>query len=145
MKKLATAWAIMPKKAKIIAVVVVVTAAYLIYRTYFKKKTDAELAAEQLENSISNTPVNKSNLTLTDNELNIMAAQLYKAMKGLFTDTATIDSVFSKVQTKDDLNALIRAYGIKDGEDLRMWLKGDLSGKRLTAVQKIFEDFGLVF
>lgn len=144
MKKVAQVWAFLPIKAKIAVVAAAVVAAYLVYRK-ISKKNDADLAAEQLKSSVYTMPVNKSNLTLTDNELVVMASQLYTAMEGAGTDTGTIDTVFSKVKTKDDLSALIRAYGVRDGEDLRMWLKSDLSGARLKSIKQVFEDLGLVF
>ncbi len=144
MKKVAKYWAPLPLKYKAAAIVVVAICAYLLYRK-FLKKSEADKIAEQLSDSVNSTPVNKSNLTLTDNDLNVMAAQLYKAMKGAGTDTDTVSNVLSRVKTKDDLNALIRAYGIKDGEDLRLWLKGDLGGKNLEAVINLFTDLGVVF
>ena len=91
-------------KYKIIGVVAAALIAYLVWRLI--KKNPVTKEEEKLKDSIDNTPVNTSNVTLKQQELDIMAAQLYDAMKGFGTKNEVIDSVFSRIKTKDDLNAL---------------------------------------
>jgi hypothetical protein len=56
-----------------------------------------------------------------------MAKVLDQAMRGIGTDEETIVSVFTKIRSNGDFDALNNAFGTRDGWSMRRWLKGDLS------------------
>jgi hypothetical protein len=125
----------------ILGVVVLAVVVYICYRI-FAKKTDEE---KILEESVLQLPVEQKNVTLSENDLKTLASQLHAAMDGLGTDEDTIFEAFNKIKTKDDLHALIRTFGIRDGEDPRMWLKGELDSDDQAMIRKIFEDLGATY
>lgn len=63
----------------------------------------------------------------TNSQYNGFADDLYIAMKGIGTDEDMIGNVMSKMQNDLDVIALNNAYGIRDGYDLKTWLRNDLS------------------
>src|SRR5690606_4840034 len=65
--------------------------------------------------------------TYTNAQYNGYADDLYIAMDGMGTDEDTIGTVFQKMQNDLDVIALNNAFGVRDGYDLKTWLRGDLS------------------
>jgi hypothetical protein len=122
----------------LLAVAIVV---YVSYRIFTKKSPEEAT----LEASIQQLPVDTTKVTVSTVDLNTLASQLYGAMKGVGTDEDAIFEVFNKIKSKDDLHALIRTFGIRDDEDLRLWLKGELSSDDLLVIKSIFDDLGVVF
>jgi len=65
------------------------------------------------------------NLSYTQSQFVSFANKLYDSMKGLGTDRDTIRYVFNCMQTKADVLKLVQVFGVRDGETLSQWLKGD--------------------
>jgi hypothetical protein len=54
----------------------------------------------------------------TDAKYKDLANQLYTAMKGVGTDTATVKRVFEEMNNITDVLKLVSAFGTRDGENL---------------------------
>lgn len=88
-------------------------------------------------------------LTFPEAQARILAEQLYNAMKDVGTDTDTIESVVAKLRTRDDWNAVVKAFGIRpygtfgaplipfNTSDLNLfeWLRRELSGSLLERIE----------
>jgi hypothetical protein len=64
--------------------------------------------------------------TLSGNEVMNLANTLHNAFKGVGTDTDTSKAVFTKLQNQDDFNALIRAFGVRDGMNIFDYLRDEI-------------------
>lgn len=99
----------------------------------------------QKQNTVKDLPVNADNVSFSDSELKIMAGQLYTAMHGAGTDEKSIYRVLEKLKTKDDWNALIKTFGIKEKGtwvspfrgNLLDWLQDELTAKELKKCNEI--------
>jgi hypothetical protein len=89
-----------------------------------------------------------SGLSLSQNEANLIAANLLTAMEGWGTDEEAIFYNLSKATTKEDLLLIIEAFGLKPKakmKSLNEWLKDELSGSDLRDVKAIFDNLGVPF
>ena len=122
-----------------VAALVTVLLIVWLYKRFFRKS------------AVDDLPVNVDNVTFSDAELKIMAGQLYTAMHGAGTDEKAIYRVLEKLKTKDDWNALVKAFGIKEGGtwvspfrgNLLDWLQDELSAKEMKRVNEILNLIGV--
>jgi hypothetical protein len=126
---------------------------YLIWY-FFIRQTAAEKAAEKAAETINGLPVDSSNLSLSQSEINLLSQQLYNAMKGVGTDEDAIMSALDRISTKDDLLAVMKRFGTPEygswwlGHkylDLPGWLKEELSGDDLNHVRQMFLNYNIPF
>lgn len=122
------------------------------------KKDTVTVEGERMAQAISQLPLNTSNVTLSSNDLTMMAQQLMAAMDRTGTDEDSIYRVFQRIVTRDDLVALIKAFGVhryylwgrseKRGAYLNLteWLKKELSGSTFDKnVAAIYQKFGMQY
>jgi hypothetical protein len=124
--------------------------------------TSAETYSE-LSDQLNNVSVNTSKLTITNSDATIIAQNLLNAMDRWGTDEESILDNLSRVRSKDDLNLIIKTFGIRpksfsgladtfleshfEGvmKNLAGWLRDELSGSELKAVKAIFDQYGVSF
>lgn len=122
------------------------------------KKDRVAVEGERLAQAISQLPMNAGNVTLSANDLTLMAQQLMAAMDKVGTDGESLFRVLQRATTKDDLVALIKAFGVhryygwgrsdKRGAYLNLteWLKRELSGSAFSKnVAAIYQKFGMPY
>jgi outer membrane murein-binding lipoprotein Lpp len=122
------------------------------------KKDRIAAEGEKLAQAISRLPMNAGNVTLSANDLTLMAQQLMAAMDKMGTDGESIFRVMQRATTKDDLVALIKAFGVhryylwgrseKRGAYLNLteWLKRELSSSAFNKnVAAIYQKFGMQY
>ena len=122
------------------------------------KKDTVTVEGEKMAQAISQLPLNTSNVTLSGNDLTMMAQQLMAAMDRVGTDDDSIYRVLQRIATKDDLVALIKAFGVhryylwgrseSRGAYLNLteWLKKELSGSAFEKnVAAIYQKFGMQY
>ena len=93
-----------------------------------------------------------SKLTYDNTQYVLYASQLHTAMLGAGTDTGTIMRVLGALNTSEDWNALVKAYGTRSvgkwwgysfSGTLIDWLTDELSGKELQAVNEVLTKIGV--
>ena len=122
------------------------------------KKDTVVVEGERMAQAISQLPMNVSNVTLSSNDLTMMAQQLMSAMDRVGTDEDSIYRVFQRIATKDDLVALIKAFGVHRYNlwgrsesrgaylNLTEWLKRELSGSAFEKnIAAIYQRFGIQY
>ncbi|MDR3134344.1 MAG: annexin [Prevotellaceae bacterium] len=138
---------------KMLAVLVALMALYFAWK-FFLKKSEKEKAAEKAAEAINGLAIEETNLSLSQGDINLIAQELYSAMKGVGTDEDAIISLFNRISTKDDLLAVMKRFGTPEygswwlGHkylDLTGWLKEELSGDTLNSVRNVFLNYGIPF
>ena len=110
------------KVINVVLIIVIIIALYFGGRFLYNKiKILFSAEAQELRNEVNTG----GKLSYAKSEYNNMAESLHYAMKGLGTDTDTVYSVFYRMNTKADVLQLIVAFGVKGGENLSQWLKGE--------------------
>lgn len=140
-------------KKPLIWAAVVLAAVLTVY--FWKKKSDSTKA-------IGNLTINKSNLTITNNQAIIIAENLLNAMDQWGTDDAVIISNLQTLRT-DDLLLVMKLFGVKAyngaglatstlgklmfSNDMNLvgWLHQELSGDSLDQVTNIFRNAEIPF
>lgn len=69
------------------------------------------------------------------NNYNDVAEKLYQSVKGVGTDTGQVTSVVKWVKNQNDWNQLIKSFGIRDGENMLTWIRGEFSQSKNKALQ----------
>lgn len=101
---------------------------------------------KKLKKDVTSTiEVNEANLTQPKTNYTLYANQLYTAMNGLGTDEETIYRVLGHLQTADDWNQLVKAFGTKKASSwlsgfegtLYDWLSDELDTKEMKKVNEI--------
>ena len=138
---------------KLMVALVALLLLYFAWKWFFKKSAE-EKAAEKAAETINGLVIEETNLSLSQSEINLIAQELYNAMKGVGTDEDAIVSVFNRISTKDDLLAVMKRFGTPEygswwlGHkylDLTGWLKEELSDEPLNAVRNVFLNYGIPF
>lgn len=107
-------------------------------------------SAERKDTKSSNDVVDKVNkeidpkqLTISDQQALSMASTLHTAMNWVGTDEQAIYDVFSKCYTRSDVLKVVGAFGVKDGEDLNAWLRGDLDPNEMKVLNDLLTNKGI--
>ena len=134
-------WGGLSSMQKIIAVIIFMVLIWFFYNRFkgalmgaaSKIKAGGEIA--QLENAGIKP-------SYSDSTFEKMADDLFEAMDGIGTDTATVFSTFKKLKNDADFIKLNAAFGVRAGsdnlfglmedEDLAGWIKDDLSSTEIT-------------
>lgn len=77
------------------------------------------------------------NASYTTSQYMQMADDLEYAMSGLGTDEELIFSTFSQLRNDIDAIKLNSTFGVRDGENLKSWLRGDLSGSDMMQLNSL--------
>lgn len=120
-----------------------------------KKGGNSDGTRPSLAPSIADMKIQSGNLSISPDTAALMAQTLYQAMANFGTDEKAIYSVFSKVQTKDDLLLLISKFGLRKnlwgtragfiGQNVNLitWLNTDLSSRELDKIRPLFDRFNI--
>ncbi len=126
--------------------VVVLIIFFVVWQKFSKSKS--ETADANKEKDIMrevNNEIKQSNVTLTQVQLNTLSDKIYKAVKGAGTDEKSIYDAIRTLNTKDDVLALIKTFGVRDSMTLREWLYDDLNNKEIQRVNEILVSKGISF
>ena len=94
-------------------------------------------AANQKLVDEANTTIKVEDISITQDQFHTYAQKLYKAMKGAGTDEKAIYEVFEAMNSRSDVQQLIKTFGVKDGENLAEWLYDDLSAGDIEHINAI--------
>jgi hypothetical protein len=105
--------------------------------------------------SIKDTVIHKENLTISASDAALFANTLYGSMQDFGTDEETIFSTIDKLNTKDDMLLVIKAFGMKKylwgardpwfGQEYNLigWLRSELGKKEVVKIKPKFEEWGI--
>lgn len=129
-------------KTRTILIILVVIIALAIAGVIVWKCTDIKdliidkKANEKLINEANQT-IEVSDITITQDQFETYSSKLYKAMKGWGTNEKAIYAVFQEMNSRSDVQQLIKTFGTKDGDTLREWLYDDLSEDEIAHINSI--------
>lgn len=129
MNKQLKAWQKASLTTKVIIVVVAIVIIYFAYQFYLQSKVTIQQKAEvvALQAQGITASYNKS-------KYDSLANTIETAIAGLGTDEQAIYDTFSELNNDVDFIELDKAFGTRDGEDMRGWIKGDLSSAELKTL-----------
>lgn len=132
-------------KYSMIAIVVLIIF-FVVWNRFGKSKQETEDANKErdIANEVNNA-ITTSNITLSQVQLNTLADKIYKAVKGSGTDETSIYDAMRTLQSKDDVLALIKTFGVRDSMTLREWLYDDLNNSEISKINDIFLSKGISF
>ena len=118
-------------------------------------KRNPEGTSSKTAPSIKDTVIHKENLTISASDAALYANTLYGAMLDFGTDEKVIYSTIDKVQTKDDMLLVIKAFGMKQylwgaraaflGQDFNLigWFRQELSENEINKIRPKFDGWGI--
>jgi len=121
----------------------------------FKRNVDG--TTSQVAPSLSEMVLKKENLTISPSDAALFANTLYGAMLDIGTDEDTIYSTIDKIQSKDDMLLVIKAFGMKQylwgaraaflGQNYNLigWLRAELDRKEIAKIKPKFDTWGIPF
>jgi len=117
-------------------ILIIVVAVILIYNFWLSPIFKNLFSKAKQTNALNKEIAEGGSLTYKENDYENFANQLYTAMKGAGTTTSVVYSVFRQMQTRGDVLKLISKFGIRDGEDLATWMRGEwlLSIKEINTI-----------
>ncbi|WP_282039316.1 hypothetical protein [Saccharicrinis aurantiacus] len=127
---------------------------FLIYRA-LKKRRNPDGTSASVAPSMKKMEIKQQNLSISPSDAALFANTLYGAMLDFGTDEATIYSTIDKIQTKDDMLLVIKAFGLKmyllggraallgQNHNLIGWLRFELSEKEIAKIKPKFEAWGI--
>jgi hypothetical protein len=122
-------------------------------RKMFKRNPDG--TSSTVAPSMKDTVIDSKNLTISPSDAALYANTLYGAMLDFGTDEKTIYSTIEKIQTKDDMLLVIRAFGMKmylwgtraaflgQNYNLIGWLRFELDDKEIAKIKPKFDSWGI--
>lgn len=132
-------------KYGMIAIVVLIIF-FVVWNRFGKSKQETEDANKERDiYKEVNNAIATSNVTLSQVQLNTLADKIYKAVKGIGTDEKSIYDAMRTLNTKDDVLALIKTFGVRDSMTLREWLYDDLNNREIQRVNEILLGKGISF
>ena len=118
-------------------------------------KRNADGTTSQVAPSLSEMVLKKENLTISPSDAALFANTLYGAMLDIGTDEETIYSTIAKIQSKDDMLLVIKAFGMKQylwgaraaflGQNYNLigWLRAELDSKEIAKIKPKFDNWGI--
>ncbi|MCW3806174.1 hypothetical protein [Plebeiibacterium marinum] len=122
-------------------------------RKMFKRNPDG--TSSTVAPSMKDTVIDSKNLTISPSDAALYANTLYGAMLDFGTDEKTIYSTIEKIQTKDDMLLVIKAFGMKmylwgtraaflgQNYNLIGWLRFELDDKEIAKIKPKFDSWGI--
>lgn len=120
-----------------VAILVLVIAIVIVFKYKDIKNLILDKAANQKLIDEANTTIKVEDISITQDQFHTYAQKLYKAMKGAGTDEKAIYEVFEAMNSRSDVQQLIKTFGVKDGENLAEWLYDDLSAGDIEHINAI--------
>ena len=115
-----------PKRALAFGIIcVVIIILFFVFKTQISNLIQRIKTKNATNQELQEEIANGGNLTYTQAQYVSFCNKLYDSMKGFGTDRDTIRYVFNSMQTKADVIKLVQVFGVRDGETLSQWLKGD--------------------
>ena len=139
---------------KIGGTAVVLGVGFLLVRKLIKGKNPDGTSSREAP-SLKDFKIDTSKLTISPSDAALFANSIYGAMLNFGTDEETIFSVFSKLNTKDDLLLLIKTFGMKQylwgartafiGQNFNLigWLRSELTNDEIAKIKPKFDGFGI--
>ncbi len=114
--------------------------------------------ANKVSDALKNIPLNSNNVTMSDAEATKIATSLLNSMNRFGTDEDTIKRIFeNQIKTKDDFVLVQRQFGEVGYNQvtgrrndkctkltLTDWLRAELSGKALEAIENRLTEWGIL-
>lgn len=125
----------------------------IVIKKRLKRNPDG--TSSKVAPSLKDTVIQKNNLTITPSDAALFANTLYGAMQDIGTDEETIYSTIEKINTKDDMLLVIKAFGMKKylwgardpwfGQEYNLigWLRSELSNKEVAKIKPKFDEWGI--
>lgn len=85
----------------------------------------------------ANQTINTEDITITQDQFSTYAGKLYKAFKGWGTDEDAVYAVFKEMNSRSDVQQLIKTFGIKDSKTLTEWMYDELSQTDIEHINAI--------
>ena len=135
--------------------VVAIGVGALVIRKMFKKKKNPDGTSSRTAPTLKDTVIQKENLTITPSDAALYANTLYGAMLDIGTDEKVIYSTIDKINSKDDMLLVIKAFGMKQylwgaraaflGQDYNLigWLSFELNDKEIAIIKPKFDNWGI--
>lgn len=120
-----------------VAILVLVIAIVIVFKYKDIKNLIMDKTANQKLVDEANTTIKVEDISITQDQFHTYAQKLYKAMKGAGTDEKAIYEVFEAMNSRSDVQQLIKTFGVKDGENLAEWLYDDLSAGDIEHINAI--------
>lgn len=120
-----------------IAIVVLVIVIVVVIKFKDIKNLIIDKEANQKLVDEANTTIIVEDISITQDQFHTYAEKLYKAMKGMGTDENAIYEVFKAMNSRSDVQQLIKTFGVKDGESLSEWLYDDLDSGDIEHINAI--------
>lgn len=122
-------------------------------RKLLKRNPDG--TSSKVAPSIKDTVIHRENLTISVSDAALFANTLYGAMLDFGTDEKIIYSTIDKIQTKDDMLLVIKAFGMKMylwgaraaffGQEYNLigWLRKELAENDIKKIKPKFDSWGI--
>lgn len=107
----------------------------IVYFIYTRLREDKEMGV--VKDEIKALEKEGITPTLSASQINSYALKLYRAMDGAGTDEEQVFSVFNAMGNDADVLNLIKAFGLKEDENLSQWLADDFSQSDLDKINNI--------
>jgi len=126
---------------------------YAIKKLLFRTNPDG--TSSRVAPSIKDTVIDRQNLTISASDAALYANTLYGAMLDFGTDEKVIYSIIDKIQSKDDMLLVIKAFGMKQylwgtraaflGQDFNLigWFRQELDEKEINKIKPKFDSWGI--
>jgi hypothetical protein len=126
-----------------------------IYAVRRLLKRNPDGTSSRVAPSIKDTVIDRQNLTISASDAALYANTLYGAMLDFGTDEKVIYSTIDKIQSKDDMLLVIKAFGMKQylwgtraaflGQDFNLigWFRQELSEKEIGKIKPKFDSWGI--
>ena len=126
-----------------------------IYAVRRMLKRNPDGTSSRVAPSIKDTVIDRQNLTISASDAALYANTLYGAMLDFGTDEKVIYSTIDKIQSKDDMLLVIKAFGMKQylwgtraaflGQDFNLigWFRQELSEKEISKIKPKFDSWGI--
>ena len=126
-----------------------------IYAIRKMLKRNSDCTSSKVAPSMKDTVIHRENLTITPGDAALFANTLYGAMLDFGTDEKVIYSTIDKVQSKDDMLLVIKAFGMKQylwgaraafiGQNFNLigWFRQELSEKEISKIKPKFDGWGI--
>lgn len=122
----------------VIIVCIIIVWLFIKYSGFGKSLRD-KIAQKKLDELLDGE-MNTESVSISDAQLKMMSDKLYTAMSGVGTDEDAIYEVFGTLSTRSEVIALIKSFGVRDGENLIQWLTSELNASERTKLNKILSD-----
>lgn len=140
-----------PRRAIVIGAFIVIAIVLVVIFWNRLKNLFSEFRANRASSSVLNQYTSETGESPTMINANFYqyAQQLYNAFNphtfGWGTDEDTVYAVMGAMNNTADVYKLIKEFGIRDGKDLKTYMRSELSSKELRKVNAILAGKGITY